>query len=144
MKYLIDTKCKILERNFLKFPKYRHSYSNQTYFILHNLIFSCIIVINQKLIERLGKHEAHTNEWKEQIVDFWLSLPHFWDGEAKDEHVDNDIDFTVIHSNPDFSLDLYQPGNGEVYRSGGGDYDETISGFVENVDTGASFVLPSI
>ena len=27
---------------------------------------------------------------------------------------------------------------------GGGDYDETISDFVENIDTGASFVLPSI
>ena len=61
-----------------------------------------------------------------------------------DEHADNEIDFTVIHSNPDFSLDLHQPGNGEVYRSGGGDYDETTGDFVENVDTGASFVLPSI
>ena len=96
------------------------------------------------MIERLEKREAHTNEWREQIVDFWLSLPHFWDGETMDEHVVSEIDFTVMHSNSDFDLDLHQPGNGEVYSSGGGDYDETISGFVENVDTGASFVLPSM
>ena len=106
------------------------------------------MVINQKLMARLEKREAHTNEWREQIVDFWLSLPHFWDGETMDEHVDSEIDFTVIHANPEYSIDLYQHGSGEVYRSGGGDDNETLTSFgkdlTDNVDTGASYDIPYV
>ena len=65
-----------------------------------------------------------------------------------DEHVDSEIDFTVIHSNPDYSIDLHQPGSGEVYRSGGGDDDEIIHSFEKDLtdtfDLGASYDVPFI
>ena len=101
---------------------------------------SCIIDINRELAQRLEQRRTNTNEWKEQIVDFWSLLPHFWEVDtAVGENPDSSYDFSAVHNNPDLSFDFSQRASGEVYQSGGKEEESTEDKFTEGVDMGASY-----
>ncbi|KAI6653843.1 hypothetical protein LOD99_3345 [Oopsacas minuta] len=120
---------------------------NAHYVALVGSLQSCIIGINQKLTERLEQRTTYTNQWKEQIVDFWSLLPHFWEADTMEEHLDTEYDYAGVHSNPDYSLDIYQPEGGDMYRSGGQEAEGTTSVEQEltgNVQLGASYDLSFI